>query len=296
MSDIPKPARDTLPPEIRFLILENLPDLYSLQSAIESRVMGDISAHRLRQLKSSIFQSEMLDYENNRRRQGGKIFRELLIADREEFELAWPAFKEGKSEELLIPAAIHSARRYVESDRTDCAIDLLKRIWDKAPPFGWSTIPDGRTGGSALRFARARAERRRLERVPTLFPLGKYLLSLLTEDQEFRESVQRGLESISTLVNTNPAFASLPLALIDGNTISIYRPKHYEHAESLLASGMFRYELPSANHSEGYRWYNEPIVVGISNRFSGKQSDDLQILLDQRGLPAAARDSITHPI
>lgn len=176
--------RDLLP-EILSLILEELPDLYSLFSAARSLSRPDVWGD-LPRISRQIFRCTCLDAKMDERASLPKVFWGLLSATecreldgnalRRLFDEGWKVSIGLGLEEALIPIGMVLARRLSSEE----AIGFLIGLCVRCAPCGWSIFSKGRRPG------------RPLGRVPALYPVVKELITLLLQagrDPWFFQSV-----------------------------------------------------------------------------------------------------------
>ncbi|EGE00908.1 hypothetical protein TESG_08190 [Trichophyton tonsurans CBS 112818] len=232
------------------LILEDLPDLYSLCSAVQGLAPPDTWAD-LNRIARLIFLRTCREAEKHHKY--GTIVRELLFAAHDDMlggntargllEEGWNVLKQRGLEELLIPVGMAVARRlpFVE------ALRLLVAIYNGTDPFGWSDQPLGK-GLSGSNRAR--------ERLPAIYPLARLAVCLQSDagrDATFFKAVAGHLE---------PHYADSTFALIEGGDVRLSAELGRICPASLSSDGIFR--LDGEDRVDLHtRWDTTPLVVKV---------------------------------
>ncbi|OJD27145.1 hypothetical protein ACJ73_01453 [Blastomyces percursus] len=140
----------SLPDDILYQILLELPDIDSLIAVIENcRYLRDIfSLYPYQILRSLLKKSCTRTNPSLIPSQFAQVYRELIrvmtltcVQPQTLYRLvtdAWELFQAQRIEDILIPVVRMLALLFDEKELTSSAIDLLEKLWDGITPFEWS--------------------------------------------------------------------------------------------------------------------------------------------------------------
>ncbi|KAL3439888.1 hypothetical protein BJX65DRAFT_57505 [Aspergillus insuetus] len=232
----------TLPMEVMALILNNVPDIFTLLSATKaSHFFLHALKTRERQIIASRFQNEWsrLGRFDIKHTTCGRLLREVLALARTEFidpvhterilGQVWASFAQRKIEEALLPVCLAIARSYIRVGQPESAINLLDSAWNGRDPFTYS-IPAsiGRDFDDEDRLAAAMRRRR-----DALFPVGKLLATLLSAAGEDTTLLRQEVGNLRT------SFQRAPLLVIGRDQVALFPWAYMPESRELFDDGIW---------------------------------------------------------